>query len=52
MDEIEILRGAKVRVTTQMISVGAKTTQVADIKSAAFIDARISGCLPERAFVD
>ncbi len=39
MDEIEILRGAKVRVTTQTISVGAKMTQVADIKSAAYIDA-------------
>lgn len=39
MDEIEILRGAKVRVTTQTISVGGKTTPVAGITSAAFIDA-------------
>lgn len=39
MDEIEILRGAKVRVTTQTITVGAKSAQVADIKSAAYIDA-------------
>lgn len=39
MDEIEILRGAKVRVTTQTISVGGKTTPVASLTSAAFIDA-------------
>ena len=39
MMETEILRGAKIRVTTQTIAVGAKTTQVADITSAAFIDA-------------
>jgi hypothetical protein len=39
MDEIEILRGAKVRVTTQTITVGAKSAQVADVKSAAYIDA-------------
>ena len=37
--ETEILRGAKVRVTTQTIQVGGKTTPVADIASAAFIDA-------------
>jgi len=39
MDEIEILRGAKIRVTTQTITVGARTTPVAGIKSAAYLDA-------------
>ena len=39
MMETEILRGAKIRVTTQTISVGAKATPVAEIKSAAYIDA-------------
>ncbi len=38
MTETEILRGAKVRVTTQTITVGQKSTAVADITSAAFID--------------
>ncbi len=37
--ETEILRGAKVRVTTQTIQASGKTMPVADIASAAFIDA-------------
>lgn len=37
--ETEILRGAKVRVTTQTIQAGSRITPVADISDAAFIDA-------------
>ena len=37
--ETEILRGAKVRVTTQAIQASGKTTPVADIASSAFVDA-------------
>ncbi|HOZ28774.1 MAG TPA: DUF6232 family protein [Hyphomonadaceae bacterium] len=37
--ETEILRGAKVRVTTQTIQTGGKTMPVADIASTAFIEA-------------
>ena len=37
--ETEILRGAKVRVTTQTIQVGGKTMPVADVATAAFVDA-------------
>ena len=37
--ETEILRGAKVRVTTQTIQASGRTTPVADISDAAFIDA-------------
>ena len=37
--ETEILRGAKIRVTTQAASVGGKTTPIADIAEAAFVEA-------------
>ncbi|MDP3493295.1 MAG: hypothetical protein Q8R82_09270, partial [Hyphomonadaceae bacterium] len=37
--ETEILRGAKIRVTTQTIQASGKRTPVADIASAAFIEA-------------
>lgn len=39
MMETEILRGAKIRVTTQTIQVGPRSTAVTDITSAAYIDA-------------
>lgn len=39
MDEIEILRGAKVRVTTQAVAINGKSTPISEISSAAFIDA-------------
>jgi len=36
--ETEILRGAKIRVTTQAASVGGRTTPIADIAEAAFVE--------------
>ena len=37
--ETEILRGAKVRVTTQAATIGGKTTPIADIAGASFVEA-------------
>lgn len=52
MDEIEILRGAKIRVTTQTVTVGGKLTPVADIRDAAFVEADHSiKLLPKILFV-
>lgn len=39
MDETEILRGAKVRITTETIEVDGKRTSVAAIAEAAFVEA-------------
>lgn len=52
MDEIEILRGAKVRVTTQAVRVGGRLTPVADTRDAAFVEADHSiNLLPKILFV-
>ena len=37
--ETEILRGAKVRVTTQAATIGGKSTSIADIAGASFVEA-------------
>jgi hypothetical protein len=52
MDEIEILRGAKIRVTTQTVTVGGKPTPVVDIRDASFVEADHSiKLLPKILFV-
>lgn len=37
--ETEILRGAKIRVTTQAVTTGGRTISISDIASASFIEA-------------
>jgi hypothetical protein len=39
MDEIEILRGAKVRVTTETALVGNGLTPISQIQDVAFVEA-------------